>query len=82
MTVLFDVALEPIAPQLPVGWQVWKGVSLAGITEISTPTVDTVRVRYTGAAAGTRIVWSGTGVAPTAAGGGDALPFDLPSPWP
>lgn len=80
--VAFDVPIDAMAPQSPIGWQVKVGAAFKTITTIETVDAVTVKISYLGAPTADRVIWTGSGAAPIATGGGAAAAFDLPSPWP
>ena len=78
----FDLAIQPIAPQSPAGWQVFAGAALKAVSTIQTVAPDTLYVQTGGAQMATRVVYLATGVSVMGADGAPAAPFDLILPYP
>ena len=78
----FDLPIQAIAPQSPVGWQVFAGAASKALSNVQTIAADTLYVQTGGAMTATRVVYLATGVLVTGIDGAPVAPFDLMLPYP
>lgn len=82
ISIDFDVAIDAIPSQSPVGWTLKRLGSVIAVSSIQTDSPFSLTLPYAGTLTPDEVIWSGTGVAPTAVGGDPADPFDLVIPYP